>query len=131
MSSVIILPPPVGRPTGDSAAAIPSAGRLLHQIHTSAIVLWHGACRLAARVMNMKRNRNQMLTLALCASVDVNYLNLAAAMIRELPRVLRVRVDLDTRRLEILYRTAPGGLLQEIHTALLAAGNEMPALRAY
>ena len=74
---------------------------------------------------------NQMLTLEMCASADVDYLNLAAAMIRELPRVLRVRVDLDARRLEILYLTAPGGLLQEIHTALLAAGREMPALRAY
>ena len=72
-----------------------------------------------------------MLTIALCQSADVNYLNLAAAMIRELPRVLRVRVDLDARRLEILYRAAPAGLLQEIHAALLAAGTERLALRAY
>ena len=74
---------------------------------------------------------NQMLLLEMCKSADVDYLNLAAALIRELPRVLRVRVDLDARRLEILYRVAPGGMLQEIHTALLAAGREMPALRAY
>ena len=79
----------------------------------------------------MKTNQNQMLTLALCMSVDVDYLNLAAALIRELPHVLRVRVDLDARRIEILHRDAPGGLLQDIHTALLAAGNEMQALRAY
>ena len=79
----------------------------------------------------MKMNRNRMLTLVLCMSADVDYLNLAAAMIRELPRVLRVRVNLDSRRLEILYRDGPGGMLQEIHTTLLTAGREMPALRAY
>ena len=72
---------------------------------------------------------NQMLTLEMCAAADVDYLNLAAALIRELPRVLRVRVDLDAWRLEILYRDAPAGLLQEIHMALLTAGREMPALR--
>ena len=42
-----------------------------------------------------------------------------------------MRVDLDARRLEILYRVSSGGLLQEIHTALLTAGGEMAALRAY
>ena len=78
----------------------------------------------------MKPSRSRMLTLMLCMSADVDYLNLAAALIRELPRVLRVRVDLDARRLEILYRDAPGGLLQEIHAALLAAGREIPALRS-
>ena len=72
-----------------------------------------------------------MLLLEMCASADVDYLNLAAALIRDLPRVLRVRVDLDARRLEILYRVSSGGLLQEIHTALLTAGGEMAALRAY
>ena len=81
--------------------------------------------------MNVKANRNQMLMLALCISADVDHLNLAAVLIRELPRVLRVRVDLDARRLEILFRVAPGGMLQEIHTALLTASREMPALRAY
>ena len=79
----------------------------------------------------MKMNQNRMLTLVLCASADVDYLNLVAAMIRELPRVLRVRVELDSRRLEILHQDAPRGLLQEIHMALLTAGREMPALRAY
>ncbi|MEI8062519.1 MAG: hypothetical protein WCH84_00480 [Verrucomicrobiota bacterium] len=77
----------------------------------------------------MKKNR--MLTVKMCASADVNYLNLAAALIRELPSVLRVRVDLEARRLEILYLVAPGGMLQKIHTALLMAGRDMPALRAY
>ena len=75
----------------------------------------------------MKTNR--MLTLEIGASADVDYLNLAAALIRELPRVLRVRVDLEARRLEILYRVTPGGMLQEIHAALLLAGRELPALR--
>ena len=79
----------------------------------------------------MKMNQNRMLTLVLCISADVDYLNLVAALIRELPRVLRVRVELDSRRLEILYQDGPSGLLQEIHRALLTAGREMPALRAY
>ena len=74
---------------------------------------------------------NQMLTVEMCASADVDYVNLAAALIRELPHVLRVRVDLDARRLEILYQDAPGGLLQAIHGALLTAGDEIPALRTH
>ena len=79
----------------------------------------------------MKTNRNRLLTLGLCMSADVDYLNLAAALIRELPRVLRVRVDLDAHRLEILYREAPGGMLQEIHCALLTAGGARTTVRAY
>ena len=77
----------------------------------------------------MKTTR--MLTVEMCVGADVDYLNLTAALLRELPRVLRVRVELDNRRLEILYHDAPGGMLQEIHMALLTAGREMPALRAY
>ena len=78
----------------------------------------------------MKTNRNGTLSLTLCMSADVNYLNLAATMIREMPCVLRVLVDFNARRLEILYRDAPVGLVREIHTALLTAGNELSALRA-
>lgn len=78
----------------------------------------------------MKTNRNGTLTLTLCMSADVHYMNLAAAMIRQLPCVLRVRVDLNARRLEILYLDAPVGLVREIHTALLTAGGELSALRA-
>ncbi len=106
-----------------------STGSLLRRIHKTAICSWHWECRVKLRVVNMKTN--QMLTLEVCASADVDYLNMAAALIRELPYVLRVRVHLDERQLEILYRRAPGGLLQEIHAALLTAGGEMPALRAY
>ena len=75
--------------------------------------------------------KKQMLTLAMCPDADVNYVNLAAALIRELPRVVRVRVDLDARRLEILYQDSTAGLLQEIHAALLVAGGELLALRNY
>ena len=78
----------------------------------------------------METNRNGTMTLTLCRSVDVNYLNLAATMIRELPRVLRVRVDFTARRLEILYRDAPVGLMREIHMALLTASSEMSVARA-
>ena len=78
----------------------------------------------------MKTNQNGTMVLMLGRSADVNYLNLAAAMIRGLPRVLRVRVDFDAGQLEILYENAADGLVQEIHMALLAAGREMSPLRA-
>ena len=79
----------------------------------------------------METKRNGTMTLTLCRSADVNYLNLAATLIRELPRVLRVRVDFNARRLEILYQDAPVGLVREIHTALLSADSGMEVLRAH
>ena len=73
----------------------------------------------------------RMLKLALGAGVEVDYLNAAAALIRELPAVLRVRVDLDTGGLEILHQYPADGLVQKIHLSLLLAGNELTALRAH
>jgi hypothetical protein len=70
-----------------------------------------------------------MLRLALSEHGDVDYLNVVAAMVREVPQVWRVRVVLDARQLEILHRHPSPGLLQAVHQAVLAAGPEMVALR--
>jgi hypothetical protein len=72
-----------------------------------------------------------MLRLTLAPAVDVDYVNVVAAMIREFPEVLRVRVELSSRQLEILYRAPANGMLQRIHHCLLAAGRELSALRAH
>ena len=74
---------------------------------------------------------NRPLELALGTGLDVDYINVAAAMIRELPGVLRVRVELDAGKLEILHQHPQPGLLSAIHSALLTAGSEIAALRAY
>lgn len=71
------------------------------------------------------------LQLFLGKGSDVDYVNAAAALIRELTGVLRVQVHLDARQLEILYRHPTAGLVQEIHLALLLAGKELAALRSY
>ena len=71
------------------------------------------------------------LQLALHKDAGTDYLNEAAAMIRELAPVHRVRVDAYRFRLEILYRHPARGLLQEIHQALLSAGTQVTFLRAY
>ena len=70
-------------------------------------------------------------TLSMDRAAAVDYLNSATAMILELPGVLRVRVNLDARQLEILYQPSVAGLLQRIHQALLAAGNEIALLRPH
>ena len=78
-----------------------------------------------------KQTESRMLKLALAPTADVDYVNVAAAMIRELSPVLRVRVDLDSRQLEILYQWPAPGFLQDIHQCLLSAGKELSALRPY
>ena len=80
-------------------------------------------------MMTNERSDYRMLRLAV-EGADVDYLNVAAALIRELPRVLRGRVDLDARQLEILHEHPVAGLIQKIHFALLTAGSELVALRA-
>jgi len=78
-----------------------------------------------------KQTESRMLKLALAPTADVDYVNVAAALIRELPDVLRVRVDLTARQLEILYQSTSAGMLQNIHGCLLCAGDELTALRPY
>lgn len=71
-----------------------------------------------------------MTTLTVCPEANHDYLNVAAALIRCLPQVLRVRVDFGARQLEILSRQRCPGLLAEMHRALMLAGRELVALRA-
>ena len=70
------------------------------------------------------------LRLALYERVDINYLNMAASLIREMPCVLSVRVHVVQRQLEISYKLPTEGLLQRVHLALQAAGTELAALRS-
>ena len=71
----------------------------------------------------------RMLTLGLGEWGAALDLNTAAALIRQLPLVLRVRVDLQAQRLEILHQHPAAGLIQKIHLALLMAGRELRDLR--
>jgi len=54
-----------------------------------------------------------MLIVSLSERLDVDSLKQVASCIRLLPTVLRVRVDWDTRELEILHQYPTGELLQE------------------
>ncbi|MEI6084345.1 MAG: hypothetical protein WCS70_08600 [Verrucomicrobiota bacterium] len=73
----------------------------------------------------------RLLTLALHKDTGVDYLNEAAAMIRELASIHRVRVDPHQFRLEILYDRSTPGLLQNIHQALLVAGKQLTPMGRY
>ena len=77
----------------------------------------------------MEPTECRMLTLGLGEWGGVVDLNTAAALIRQLPSVLRVLVDLPAHRLEILHQYPAAGLIQKIHLALLMAGRELTDLR--
>lgn len=115
---------------------IVSTDKLLHESHRPATPPWHNPCNVVTEkgecdMKTSKQTESRMLKLALAAQADVDYVNAAAALIRELPDVLRVRVDLSARQLEILYRSPALGMLQSIHQCLLLAGKELLELRAY
>lgn len=77
-------------------------------------------------VMNKgKSSEVKHLQVSLCQEAGVYYLVMAAALIRNLPSVLRVRVDQQQYRLEILYIPSSQGVLQQIHQCLLQAGQHM------
>jgi hypothetical protein len=69
-----------------------------------------------------KSKETKMLIVQLCESCGVDYVNMTAAMIRELPHVSRVRVVFETRQLEVLHCHPSSGLLQQVQEALLYAG---------
>lgn len=55
----------------------------------------------------------QMLTMAVWEGIDVCSLKTVATCIRQLPGVLRVRVDWDNRELEILHQSPTTELMKE------------------
>ena len=61
---------------------------------------------------------NHTLQLSMATSTDIADLNTAAAVIRTMPYVLRVRVNTKRRELEILCRYSPRYLLQQLHLAI-------------
>jgi hypothetical protein len=73
----------------------------------------------------------RVLKLVLPQEAGVDYLNEAAALIRELAPVCRVRVDPRQFHLEILYRHPARGLLQKIHQAQLTVDTQLTHLRPY
>ena len=79
---------------------------------------------------NMKSSEVKLLQLSVCQEAGVHYLVMAAALIRNLPSVIRVRADHQQYRLEILYIPASQGLLQQIHQCLLAAGEHLTPMHS-
>lgn len=73
----------------------------------------------------------RLLQLILHQAAGVDYLNEAAAMIRELVSVHRVRVDPHQFRLEILYDHPAPGILQKIHQCLLVPGKQLTPVGRY
>lgn len=70
-----------------------------------------------------------MLMLAFNAGVDLDQLNTSAALIRKLPLVLRVRVDLDGRQLEILHQCPTMGLIEDLDLLWSQAGGALRTSR--
>jgi hypothetical protein len=80
---------------------------------------------------NIKSPEVKLLQLPLCPEAGTNYLVMAATLIRDLPFVIRVRVDQRQYRLEILYTFASQGVMQQIHQCLLVAGEHMTPVHSY
>ena len=55
----------------------------------------------------------QMLTMAVWEGIDITSLKTVATSIRQLPLVLRVRVDWDNREIEILHQSPTTELMKE------------------
>jgi hypothetical protein len=72
-----------------------------------------------------------LLRMSVGEATKPEQLNAAAALIRWLPGVLRVGVDLTARQFEILFVYPTQGLLREIHDVLHAANSEIVALKVY
>jgi hypothetical protein len=85
---------------------------------------------MAGVLSGIMNNTNcRMTTLTVWEGADTEYLNVAATLIRVMPEVLRVRVDFEARKLEVLSQSYCPGLLQKMHRALLLAGIELLALK--
>ena len=69
------------------------------------------------------------LSLSLHEEAEVSSVNVVVAVIRRLPEVVRVQVDLQERELEILFKQPSEGFLRKIHTALVSARADLSASR--
>ena len=74
---------------------------------------------------------HRMLKLIMWDGADARCLNTTATLIRSLPQVLRVRVDLEARVLEILHEYPALNLIQTIHSTWLMAGGALNTWNAY
>jgi hypothetical protein len=62
-----------------------------------------------------------MLNLTMCGGHSSEQIRLAAEQIRLLPGVLRVRLEAETPRLEIVFEGPATNLLAKVHNALKTA----------
>jgi hypothetical protein len=70
-----------------------------------------------------------VLRMSFCEVMDADDLNMAAAGIRALPGIQRVRIVPAANQLEILYIHPTKGLLQQIHTVLQSVNRDCVALK--
>jgi hypothetical protein len=62
---------------------------------------------------------------------EITLLNQAAELIRRLPGVLRVQVNLDALQVEVLYKQPTEVWLREVHLAASSLNSTMATLLAY
>jgi len=82
------------------------------------------------RIVSMKQDERPelaMLKLSVRDGSDADYLERAAGEIRRLPSVVRVRVDIQSGQIEIVFKYPAEGLLRQIHGALQSAHCEIVA----
>lgn len=76
-------------------------------------------------------SRIGMMKLGLRDGSESDFLAQAAARIRALPGVLRVRVGLDRQEMEITFADPAEGLLRQINNALKSVGTEIAAAKVH
>jgi hypothetical protein len=82
------------------------------------------------RIGSMNQNERSelaMLKLTVRDNSDAAYLERAADQIRRLPNVVRVRADVRSGQIEIVFQHPVEGLLRQIHGALQSAHCETVA----
>jgi len=84
---------------------------LLHYQFAPVVLGMRSAVSVAMKAMEITECR--MLTLAMWDEIHPDCLHTFAAGIRQLPEVLRVRVDWDAHELEILHQSTSTKLMKE------------------
>jgi len=78
--------------------------------------------------MNSEAQREVgMMKFTLREEAESDLLERAAAEIRDLPTVLRVRTDLSRQEIEIVFKQPAEGLLRQINTVLKSVGTALTA----
>ena len=81
--------------------------------------------------MNSEAQREVgMMKFTLREEAESDLLERAAAEIRDLPTVLRVRTDLSRQEIEIVFKQPAEGLLRQINNVLKSVGTAVTASNA-